>query len=100
MRFGTLTSVKAAIDAFTQGGASGPVNIAYSGVYHWFYTIGMRNNNELHGGAMFLLILASLFLFAGWLHLQPKFRPSLAWFKNAESRLKPPLSRFIWVLAL
>ncbi|WP_416676878.1 hypothetical protein [Egbenema bharatensis] len=25
-------------------------------------------------------------MFAGWLHLQPKFRPSLSWFKNAEFR--------------
>ena len=31
-------------------------------------------------------------LFAGWLHLQPKFRPSLAWFKNAESRLNHHLA--------
>jgi photosystem I P700 chlorophyll a apoprotein A2 len=46
----------------------------------------MRTNNDLYSGAMFLLILAAVFLFAGWLHLQPKFRPSLAWFKNAESR--------------
>jgi photosystem I P700 chlorophyll a apoprotein A2 len=90
----------AAVDAFTQGGASYPVDIAYSGVYHWFYTIGMRTNNELYGGAMFLLILASLFLFAGWLHLQPKFRPSLAWFKNAESRLNHHLAGLFGVSSL
>ena len=89
-----------AIDAFTQAGASNPVNIAYSGVYHWFYTIGMRTNNELHGGAMFLLILSSLFLFAGWLHLQPKFRPSLGWFKNAESRLNHHLAGLFGVSSL
>ena len=89
-----------AINAFTQAGASNPVNIAYSGVYHWFYTIGMRTNNELHGGAMFLLILASLLLFAGWLHLQPKFRPSLAWFKNAESRLNHHLAGLLGVSSL
>lgn len=35
-----------AVDAFTQGGASNPVNIAYSGVYHWWYTIGMRTNGD------------------------------------------------------
>jgi photosystem I P700 chlorophyll a apoprotein A2 len=34
---------EAAVNAFTQAGASNPVNIAYSGVYHWFYTIGMTN---------------------------------------------------------
>merc|ERR1712078_685040 len=30
--------------------------------------------------------------YAGWLHLQPKFRPSLSWFKNNESRLNHHLS--------
>ncbi|KAL5646923.1 hypothetical protein ACJX0J_003329 [Zea mays] len=28
-----------AVEAFTRGGAAGPVNIAYSGVYQWWYTI-------------------------------------------------------------
>eukprot|EP00983_Pelagomonas_calceolata_P102094 1158766-Pelagomonas_calceolata.AAC.2 len=28
-----------AVEAFTRGGASGPVNIATSGVYQWWYTI-------------------------------------------------------------
>ncbi|MGL4879819.1 MAG: photosystem I core protein PsaB [Waterburya sp.] len=91
---------KAAIDAFTQGGASSPVNIAYSGVYHWFYTIGMTSNQDLYQGSIFLLILSSIFLFAGWLHLQPKFRPSLAWFKNAESRLNHHLAGLFGVSSL
>ncbi|MCC0179666.1 photosystem I core protein PsaB [Waterburya agarophytonicola K14] len=91
---------KGAIDAFTQGGASSPVNIAYSGVYHWFYTIGMTSNQELYQGSIFLLILATIFLFAGWLHLQPKFRPSLAWFKNAESRLNHHLAGLFGVSSL
>ncbi|MGB5713977.1 MAG: photosystem I core protein PsaB [Waterburya sp.] len=91
---------KGAIDAFTQGGASNPVNIAYSGVYHWFYTIGMTSNQELYQGSIFLLILSSVFLFAGWLHLQPKFRPSLAWFKNAESRLNHHLAGLFGVSSL
>jgi photosystem I P700 chlorophyll a apoprotein A2 len=91
---------KAAVDAFTQGGASGPVNIAFSGVYHWWYTIGMRTNSELYAGSVFLLILASLMLFAGWLHLQPKFRPSLSWFKNAESRLNHHLAGLFGVSSL
>jgi hypothetical protein len=34
-----------AIDAFTQAGASSPVNIAYSGLYHWFYTIGTARDD-------------------------------------------------------
>ncbi|MBD1867373.1 photosystem I core protein PsaB [Oculatella sp. FACHB-28] len=89
-----------AVDAFTQGGASGPVNIAYSGVYHWWYTIGMRTDGELYMGAVFLLLLAAVFLFAGWLHLQPKFRPSLSWFKNAESRLNHHLAGLFGVSSL
>jgi photosystem I P700 chlorophyll a apoprotein A2 len=74
-----------AVDAFTQAGAANPVNIAYSGVYHWFYTIGMTTNNDL---------------FAGWLHLQPKFRPSLSWFKSAEHRLNHHLSALFGVSSL
>ncbi|MEM6426978.1 MAG: photosystem I core protein PsaB, partial [Cyanobacteria bacterium P01_D01_bin.128] len=89
-----------AVDAFTQAGASGPVNIAFSGVYHWWYTIGMRTNNELYSGAVFLLLLSAVFLFAGWLHLQPKFRPSLSWFKNAESRLNHHLAGLFGVSSL
>jgi photosystem I P700 chlorophyll a apoprotein A2 len=91
---------KGAIDAFTQAGASNPVNIAYSGVYHWFYTIGLRTNQDLYQGAVFLLILSAIFLFAGWLHLQPKFRPSLSWFKNAESRLNHHLAGLFGVSSL
>jgi photosystem I P700 chlorophyll a apoprotein A2 len=91
---------KGAVDAFTQAGASNPVNIAYSGVYHWFYTIGITNNQDLYQGAVFLLILSAIFLFAGWLHLQPKFRPSLAWFKNAESRLNHHLAGLFGVSSL
>ncbi|MCG9893257.1 MAG: photosystem I core protein PsaB [Thermosynechococcaceae cyanobacterium MS004] len=91
---------KPAIDAFTQGGATGPVNIAYSGVYHWWYTIGMRTNADLYQGAIGLLILSAVLLFAGWLHLQPKFRPSLSWFKNAESRLNHHLAGLFGVSSL
>ncbi len=89
-----------AIEAYTQAGARNPVDISYSGVYHWWYTIGMRTNGELFEGAIFLIILASLFLFAGWLHLQPKFRPSLDWFKNAESRLNHHLAGLFGVSSL
>ena len=83
---------QSAIKAFTRGGVSYPVNIATSGVYHWWYTIGMRTNTDLYFGALGLLVLATTLLFAGWLHLQPKFRPGLAWFKNNESRLNHHLS--------
>ncbi|MCT7960966.1 photosystem I core protein PsaB [Laspinema sp. D1] len=89
-----------AVDAFTQAGASNPVNIAYSGVYHWWYTIGMTKNADLYQGSIFLLVLAAVMLFAGWLHLQPKFRPSLSWFKNAESRLNHHLAGLFGVSSL
>ncbi|KAB1669706.1 hypothetical protein ES319_1Z017500v1, partial [Gossypium barbadense] len=64
------------------GGAPGPVNIAYSGVYQWWYTIGLRTNEDLYTGALFLLFLSALSLIAGWLHLQPKWKPSVSWFKT------------------
>ena len=83
---------QAAVEAYTRGGATNPVNIAYSGVYQWWYTIGMRTNSQLFEGSIFLFLLACLMLFAGWLHLQPRFRPTLSWFKNAESRLNHHLS--------
>ncbi|EDX85611.1 photosystem I core protein PsaB [Synechococcus sp. PCC 7335] len=89
-----------AVDAFSQAGSTSPVNIAYSGVYHWWYTIGMRTNGDLYAGAVGLLIFAAVMLFAGWLHLQPKFRPSLSWFKNAESRLNHHLAGLFGVSSL
>ena len=89
-----------AIKAYTQAGALNPVDICYSGVYYWWYTIGMRTVGDLFAGSMFLLLLAATFLFAGWLHLQPRYRPSLAWFKNAESRLNHHLAGLFGVSSL
>jgi len=89
-----------AIEAFSSSQIAQPVNIAYSGVYQWWYTIGMRSNIDLFNGSIFLLILASICLFAGWLHLQPKFNPSVSWFKNAESRLNHHLSGLFGVSSL
>ena len=90
---------ESALKAFSKGN-SYPVNIAYSGVYHWWYTIGFRTNQELYTAAIGLLLLSSVLLFAGWLHLQPKFRPSLSWFKNNESRLNHHLSGLFGVSSL
>ena len=90
----------AAIEAYTQAGANNPVDICYSGVYHWWYTIGMRTNSDLFVGSIFLLVLAAVMLYAGFLHLQPRFRPSLAWFKNAESRLNHHLAGLFGVSSL
>mmetsp|Transcript_1137 Transcript_1137/g.2511 ORF Transcript_1137/g.2511 Transcript_1137/m.2511 type:complete len:590 (-) Transcript_1137:6-1775(-) len=90
---------ESAIKAFSKGNTY-PVNIAFSGVYQWWYTIGFRTNQELYLGSIGLLLLSSALLFAGWLHLQPKFRPSLAWFKNNESRLNHHLSGLLGVSSL
>ena len=91
---------ESAINAYTRGGALGPVNICYSGVYQWWYTIGMRTNFDLYLGSIFLLVVAGLFLFGGWLHLQPRFAPGVAWFKNAESRLNHHLSGLFGISSL
>jgi len=90
---------ESALKAFSKGNTY-PVNIAFSGVYQWWYTIGFRTNTELYRGCIGLLLLSSALLFAGWLHLQPKFRPSLSWFKNNESRLNHHLSGLFGVSSL
>ncbi|KAL5065688.1 hypothetical protein RYX36_027425 [Vicia faba] len=89
-----------AVEAFTRRSALGPVNISYSGVYQWWYTIGLRTNEDLYTGAIFLLFLSFISLLAGWLHLQPKWKPSVSWFKNAESRLNHHLSGLFGVSSL
>nr|YP_009392086.1 photosystem I P700 apoprotein A2 [Periphykon beckeri]ARW60434.1 photosystem I P700 apoprotein A2 [Periphykon beckeri] len=89
-----------AIKAFTREESKYPINIAFSGLYHWWYTIGMRTNNDLYNGALFLLILSTIMLFAGWLHLQPQFKPGLSWFKNNESRLNHHLSGLFGISSL
>jgi photosystem I P700 chlorophyll a apoprotein A2 len=89
-----------ALKAFTRGGVIYPVNIALSGVYEWWYTIGMRTNQDLYMASFFLIGISLLFLQAAWLHLQPQFKPSLAWFKNNESRLNHHLTGLFGVSSL
>jgi photosystem I P700 chlorophyll a apoprotein A2 len=79
-----------AVEAFTWR-CSGPVNISTSGVYEWWFTIGMRTNQDLYTGSVFLALVSALFLFAGWLHLH-KLPTFISWFKDRIS-FKPPL---IW----
>lgn len=93
--FGSL-----AVEAFSKFGTLKPVNISYSGVYQWWFTIGMRSNFDLYCGSLFLIFLSSIFLFAGLIHLQPKYKPSLVWFKDAENRLNHHLSGLFGVSSL
>nr|YP_010260968.1 photosystem I p700 apoprotein A2 [Trentepohlia sp. BN17]UIB38722.1 photosystem I p700 apoprotein A2 [Trentepohlia sp. BN17] len=90
----------AAVSAYSYGSSPGPVNISTSGLYQWWYTIGLRTNQELFQSSIFLVFLSAVFLFAGWLHLKPAFQPSLSWFKNAESRLNHHLSGLFGVSSL
>jgi photosystem I P700 chlorophyll a apoprotein A2 len=61
---------------------------------------GMRTNQDLYVASVFLLIVSLALLQAGWLHLQPQFKPSIAWFKNNESRLNHHLSGLFGVSSL
>jgi photosystem I P700 chlorophyll a apoprotein A2 len=65
----------ATLEAFTRGGASGPV-IATSGVYQWWYTIGMRSNQDL--SVQFFLALGATVSFR-WLASPPTSKIS-TWF--------------------
>jgi photosystem I P700 chlorophyll a apoprotein A2 len=47
-----------------------------------------------------LLFVSAIFLIVGRLHLQPKWRPSVSWFKNVESRLNHHLSGLFGVSSL
>jgi photosystem I P700 chlorophyll a apoprotein A2 len=55
------------VDAYTRRGANNPVNIATSGVYQWWYTIGMRDNQDLYQGSIFLCLLRCFFLLVGFI---------------------------------
>jgi len=81
-----------AITAFTRNGSLYPINISFSGLYQWWYTIGLRTNQQLFECSFSLCFLSILCIQAGWLHLQPKFNPNLNWFKNNEVRLNHHLS--------
>ena len=81
-----------ATDAYTQAGSTFPVNRLYSGLYHWWYTVGMRTNMQLYTGGAFMILLALVSLLGAQLHLKPKFAPKLAWFKDNENRLNHHLS--------
>ena len=89
-----------ALKVFTKNRALYPANITLSGIYQWWYTIGMRTNFDLYLTSFGLIVIALLFLQAAWLHLQPQFKPSISWFKNNESRLNHHLSGLFGISSL
>nr|VDD26429.1 unnamed protein product [Brassica rapa] len=68
--------------------------------YQWWYTIGLRTNEDLLYWSSFSIISFCPILNRGWLHLQPKWKPRVSWFKNAESRLNHHLSGLFGVSSL
>jgi photosystem I P700 chlorophyll a apoprotein A2 len=90
---------EAAIKAFSKGNTY-PVNIAFQVYINGGIQLVLEQIKNYMQGAIGLLLLSSALLFAGWLHLQPKFRPSLSWFKNNESRLNHHLSGLLGVSSL
>uniref|UniRef100_A0A1Y3BZD8 Putative photosystem I PsaA/PsaB n=1 Tax=Helianthus annuus TaxID=4232 RepID=A0A1Y3BZD8_HELAN len=64
------------------------------------FTRGVLLAGEYRLFCSFLLFISAISLIAGWLHLQPKWKPSVSWFKNAESRLNHHLSGLFGVSSL
>ena len=90
---------ESAFKAFSKG-ALYPINISTSGLYEWWYTIGLRTNSDLFTSSIFLLALAVLFLLGGWLHLQPNYTPELAFFENNRARLEHHISGLFGISSL
>ncbi|KAF3665897.1 hypothetical protein FXO37_10842 [Capsicum annuum] len=81
-----------AMEAFTRGGALAPVNIAYSGVYQWWYTIGLCTNKDLYTSTLFLLFLSAISLIAGLFGIS-----SLAWIGNlVHVAILASIGEYVW----
>jgi photosystem I P700 chlorophyll a apoprotein A2 len=84
-----------AVEAFTRGGASGPVNIStrcLRMVVHYRYAYKPRFIHRF----CFLSFSFSSFLICRLASFTTNFQPSLSWFKDAESRLNHHLSGLFW----
>jgi photosystem I P700 chlorophyll a apoprotein A1 len=62
-----------------------------SGLFHVWRGWGITNSFQLYVTAIGGLVLAGLFLFAGWFHYH-KRAPKLEWFQNVESMLNHHLA--------
>ena len=52
-----------AVEAYSRGRINNPVNVCTSGVYQWWYTIGIRTNQDLYQGS--IVCNFTIFGFAG-----------------------------------
>lgn len=71
---------------FEQGGI-----VITSGLFHLWRSVGFTTTAQLQLMAIGMLIIAGLFLFAGWFHFH-KRAPKLEWFQNVESMLNHHLA--------
>ncbi|PHT49911.1 Photosystem I chlorophyll a apoprotein A2 [Capsicum baccatum] len=81
-----------AMEASTRGGALARVNIAYSGVYQWWYTIGLCTNQDLYPSTLFLLLLSSISLIAVLFGIS-----SLAWIRHlVHVAIPASIGEYVW----
>ncbi|BAC91379.1 photosystem I core protein PsaA [Gloeobacter violaceus] len=71
---------------FEQGGI-----VITSGLFHLWRAVGFTTTGQLAAMSIAMLIIAALFLFAGWFHYH-KRAPKLEWFQNVESMLNHHLA--------
>ena len=66
--------------------------VCTTGVYEWYYTIGLRTAGQCIVAASFLCVLAALFLVAAVIHVGFVGASSVAW---AQARYPPGLSVYL-----
>ncbi|KAL2924372.1 hypothetical protein RDABS01_023606 [Bienertia sinuspersici] len=67
MQFGSHFG-QPAVEAFTRGGALGPVNIAYSGVYQWWYTLVYALMKILYWSSFSIILSVISLLAVGYIY--------------------------------
>ncbi len=81
-----LNDPTTASTSFKQGGL-----VMTSGLFHLWRAVGFTQTSQLSLMAIGMLVLAALFLFAGWFHYHVR-APKLEWFQNVESMLNHHLA--------